>query len=128
MGILENYTKQTTSPLKSITIKLQENQIIALREYKVNLGALVRDMLDDSDLMQEFNQKHQITSVQKDTVKIAKSSSTDMFSEEQFQFEYAGISYYYADSKTMFEKSSDGVIKKITKHSYYKQKELAKEQ
>ena len=124
MSILENYTKQTSSQLKSITIKLKANQVEALREYKINLGALVRDLLDDSDLMQEFNHKHQATNVVPKKIE----NSTDILDDKHFTFEYQGVSYYYVDAKTMFAKNSDGIIKSISKHSYYKHKNLAEKE
>lgn len=128
MGILDTYRKQTASPLKSITIKLEENQIDAIRAYEINLGAMVRDILNDSDLMQKYNSDNCITNTPAEAITTVKDEADDIFNENQLKFTYKGRSYYYADAKTMFEKNAEGTIAQITKHSYYKHQDLFKKE
>lgn len=135
MVILGKYEKNTTSPLKSATIKLPENQINAIREYNINLGAFVRDMLDDSDLMQKYRAGHQVKAVDADTSKEKEvdNSSRDHkdterdFDEEYFKFELDGLKYYAIGSQNSWEKNSDGIINRIPYSQYRKHRNEHKE-
>lgn len=135
MEILKKYEKSTKSPLKSVTIKLPLDQADAIKEYGINLGALIRDILDDSDLMQKYREDHNIdinknvntdTGTEPTTADNAKDIDP-RFDEEQFKFEYKGVRYYYCDPKKMFTKDADGEVNMIKKGKYYKMNKLAKE-
>ncbi len=126
MEILGKYEKSTKSPLKSVTIKLPHEQVEAIREYGINLGALMRDMLDESDLMQKYRKEHDIDT-ESASINTEDIDVESAFSEELFKFEYEGVRYYYLNSTTMFEKHPDGTVEKIKKGYYYKFNTLQKE-
>ncbi len=126
MEILGKYKKITTNPLKSVTIKLTEDQVDAIREYGINLGALVRDMLDDSDLMQKYREDHGID-VKPASIKNESINVEPTFKEDLFRFEYEGVRYYYLNPTTMFKKDPGGEVEKIGKGHYYKMNNLQKE-
>ena len=126
MEILDTYRKQNANPLRSATVKLEQNHINALRKYDINLGALVRDMLNSSDLMQKYNSENGIVDMPTVVPNVIKNEANEKFNENQYKFSREGKSYYYADAKTMFEKNAEGVVTKISKSTYYKQSELLK--
>ena len=124
MNILKKYKKDMSDPLKSMTIKIPQEQFDAIKKQNINLGAFVRDMLDQSDLMQTYRKEQQISS--DDTVTTEKSAPTETgFSEDLFKFEHEGIRFYYLNPTTMFEMDSNNTITKINKGLYYKIKKLA---
>lgn len=118
MDILHNYKKKPKEPLKSATVKLPQEQIDALREYDINLGLLVRNMLDDSDMMRTYRQQHKINNKVTSAPKLKPPTSHD-FHEDLFTFKHDGICFYYLNPTTMFEKSSDGAVMQIKKGRYY---------
>ena len=118
MNILNSYKKELKNPLKSTTIKLHQEQFDALREYDINLGLLVRTMLDDSDLMQTYRQKHNIDNETVATIEPIPPT-LHAFDESLFTFQHGDICFYYLNPKTMFEKSSNGEVIQIKKGRYY---------
>ena len=118
MNILNSYKKELKNPLKSTTIKLHQEQFDALRKYNINLGLMIRSILDDSDLMQTYRQEQQINS-DDIVVNAKKVPSEEGFREDLFKFKYKGIRFYYLNPKTMFEKSSNGEVIQIKKGRYY---------
>ncbi len=113
MNILDNYTKKPSSPLQSVTIKLPQEMVDAVREFNINLGAVVRDMLKDSDLMHTY----------KGLNGHADAKVTDGFSEEYFAFEYDGVCYY-KHINDYWIKDNSRIVTESTKNPFYRVKKL----
>ena len=117
MNILNNYIKKPSSPLQSVTIKLPKEMLEAVREFNVNLGAVVRDILKDSDLMQQYTKK----SVQ------PKQLDMSDFSEEYFAFEHEDLRFY-KHLNQYWTKDSNGTIASSTKNPFYRLKSIMERQ
>ena len=113
MNILETYTKKPSSPLQSVTIKLPQEMVDAVREFNINLGAVVRDMLKDSDLMQKYKGLNGHVDVQ----------VLDGFSEDYFTFKHNGVRYY-KHINGYWIKDSNEIVTVSTKNPFYRVKKL----
>ncbi len=113
MNILQDYTKSHSQALHSITIKLPQEMITALRYFNVSLGAVVRDLLKDSDLMHQY--------------KDLGSNDESLANEESyFAFEYESVKYY-KNIDAYWTLDNNVTKETITKHPFYRIKKLVQE-